>query len=353
MTVQLKAGIVGAAGYTGAELVRSLHSHPLIQLKWVAAQSNAGKPLSELLPNTLGVPGLDLMLEAFEAKDAAGIAGKLDVVFSALPHAASAEVVGALRDAGVQVVDLSADFRFRSLETYEQWYGTHPRPDLLDQAVYGQPELHRGELTGAQLIAAPGCYVTASILPLAPLLESGLIEPSGIVIDAKSGVSGAGRKAKASTHYPESGEGLRPYGVAGTHRHTPEIEQELSAIAGEPVRVTFTPQLVPMTRGILACAYGRAKAGVTEDTCRQAARDLLGNGMVSVLPKESLPDTLWVRGSARAHVAYRLDQRTGTVLAFCALDNLAKGASTQAIQALNVARGWQDATGLPELGAFP
>lgn len=354
MNEQLRVGIVGAAGYTGAELVRILHAHPRLSLQWVAAASNAGKRLDEVLPGTTGVAGLgDKVLEVFDESDAPKVAKRLDVVFSALPHAASARVCGAFYDAGVQVVDLSADFRFSSLATYESWYGKHPRPELLEHAVYGLPEMHRAELEGARLIAAPGCYVTSATLPLAPLLAEGLIEAQGIIVDAKSGVSGAGRTPKPSTHLPESAEGMRPYSVAGSHRHTPEIEQELSRAAGKDVVITFTPHLAPMTRGIFTCAYGRATAAATADDCRRAAQARFAGGVVTVLDAGRLPDTLWVRGSARAHVAYALDERTGTVLAMCALDNLAKGASSQAVQALNVARGWPDDTGLPTLGLFP
>jgi N-acetyl-gamma-glutamyl-phosphate reductase len=223
----------------------------------------------------------------------------------------------------------------------------------LASAVYGQPELHRHELAGARLIAAPGCYVTSAILPLAPLLAESLVDPSFIVIDAKSGVSGAGRSPGPAYHYPEAAEGVRPYKVAGEHRHVPEIEQELSRAAGAEIRVVFTPQLVPMSRGILTTAYARAKPGVTADGCRAAAAKAYAAGLVTVLDAGVLPDTLWVRGSARALVGYAFDRRSEAILAMCAIDNLARGASAQAIQALNVAMGWPDALGLPELGAFP
>jgi N-acetyl-gamma-glutamyl-phosphate reductase len=270
-----------------------------------------------------------------------------------LPHAASARAGKALYEAGVRVVDLSADFRLKSRETYEKTYGPHPAPELFEHAVYGLPELHRRALAGAKLIAAPGCYPTSCILPLAPLLRERLVETRGIIIDSKSGVSGAGRTPGAAFHLPEAAEGIRPYKVAGAHRHTPEIEQELSLAAGEPVQVVFTPHLTPMTRGILSVAYARLLPGKTADDCRNAARALYQEGLVSVLDDGVLPDTLWVRGSARAHIAYALDVRTSTIIAMGAIDNLAKGASAQALQALNVAMGWQDATGLPEVAQFP
>lgn len=350
-----KTAIIGAAGYTGAELVRIVHRHPELSLAVVAARDNAGKRLDAVVRSTLGVAGVgELMLEAFQPEQAAALAKRVDVAFLCLPHAASARAGAALYRAGVTVVDLSADFRLKQQATYEKTYGgAHPAPDLLEKAVYGLPELHRKELPGAKLIAAPGCYPTSSILPLAPLLRAGLIEHDGIVIDSKSGVSGAGRTPGAAYHLPEAAEGIRAYKVAGTHRHLPEIEQELSLAAGGELRVVFTPQLVPMTRGILTTAYARLKPNVTEEACRAAARELYAGGMVSVLDAGVLPDTLWVRGSARAHVAYAVDERVRTVIAMGAIDNLAKGASAQAVQALNAAMGWPDSHGLPEIAQFP
>jgi len=350
----LKTAIIGAGGYTGSELVRLVHRHPELTLEVVAARDNAGKRLDQVLPSTLGIRGLgERVLETFEPAQAGELAKRVDVVFLCLPHAASARAGKALYDAGVRVVDLSADFRLKSHETYEKTYGPHPAPELFEHAVYGLPELHRRELVGAKLIAAPGCYPTSSILPLAPLLRERLVETRGIIIDSKSGVSGAGRTPGPAYHLPEAAEGMRPYKVAGAHRHLPEIEQELSLAAGESLEVVFTPQLAPMSRGILTTAYARLLPGKTADDCRNAARALYAEGLVSVLDEGVLPDTLWVRGSARAHVAYALDQRTSTIIAMGAIDNLAKGAAAQALQALNVALGWPDATGLPEVAQFP
>ncbi|MEZ4372973.1 MAG: N-acetyl-gamma-glutamyl-phosphate reductase [Polyangiaceae bacterium] len=351
----LRVGIVGAAGYTGAELLRLVHRHPRLELVWVAGNSNAGRKLSEVLPGTLGVPGVgDLTIERFGPTDAPRLAKQLEVVFCCLPHAKSAEVVASLYAEGLRVVDLSADFRLRNLEDYRTWYGEHPAANLLAEAVYGLPELHRDALRGKRLIAAPGCYPTSAILPIAPLLSAGLLDISSpVIIDSKSGVSGAGRTPTAGTHFSETSEGIRAYKVAGTHRHTGEIEQELSIAAGQDVRVVFTPHLVPMTRGILSVAYLRPRPGVDAERCREAAKALYpSTGLVSVMQDE-LPDTLWVRGSARAHVAYRLDARTGTLLAFGAIDNLTRGASGQALHALNVALGWDEDLGLPQLGQFP
>lgn len=351
----LKVGILGAAGYTGAELIRLIDLHPELTLTYVAAREHAGQKLGAVLPPTEGVTGLgDLTLELFSEGLAADLSNQVDVCFTALPHAASASLGGALVDQGVQVVDLSADFRLRDLATYETWYGPHPRPDLIPRAVYGLPELYRESLKGAQLIAGPGCYPTSAILPLAPLFKEGMVDASGpIIVDSKSGVSGAGRKPAPSTNFPESSEGLRPYKVAGSHRHTPEIEQELSRAAGGEIRVTFTPQLAPMIRGILTIAYVRLKTGATEDDCRKAAETHLRSPLLTVLPRGKLPDTLHVRGSGRAHVGYALDERTGTLIGMCAIDNLARGASSQAIHALNIARGFEETLGIPRLAQFP
>ena len=356
MSHSLRVGILGAGGYTGAELVRLLHQHPRLSIVMVGAREKAGKRLSEVLPGTLGVAGLsDLVLESFEpATDAAALAKRIDVAFLCLPHAASARAGKALYEAGVQVVDLSADFRLKDAVVYEKAYAVdHPAKELLGKAVYGQPELHRAELAGARLIAAPGCHVTTSLLPLAPLLKNQLIESWPIILDSKTGVSGGGRSPAPAFHYPEATDSIRPYKVGSTHRHVPELEQELSLVAGAPVKVCFTPILVPMSRGILVTAYVKPHLGVTADTCRDAASELYAGGLVSVLPAGMLPDTLWVRGSARAHVAYVADEHAGLILAMCAIDNLARGASAQALQAFNVSQGWTDGLGLPELPLFP
>ena len=356
---RLRVGIIGAAGYTGAELIRLLHGHPRLQLTYVAAKERAGQTLARALPSTAGVAGLgDLLLETFEPSNVEALRARCDVVFLGLPHEASASAAAPLLGAGLTVVDLSAAFRLKSSANYERWYGHAHAGELSLQAVYGLPELHRAELRGARLIATPGCHVTSALLPLVPLLRPGrggasLASPDVIVIDTKTGVSGAGRGLTSSSHFAETAEGARPYKVAGSHRHTPEIEQELSLAAGRDLRVLLTPHLVPMTRGLLATCYVAARAGTTADACREAARADYREGLVTVLEGDALPDTLFVRGSARAHLAYAVDDRTGFIVATCAIDNLARGASAEAVQALNVARGWPDALGLPEVGLFP
>lgn len=345
-----RAAIVGASGYTGAELARLLVRHPELELAGVYARRRVGEPIAAVVPSLAGV--IDLEIAAFDAE---AVAADADVAFTALPHGASAEVVGELIDRGVRVVDLSADFRHRDAEVYRRWYGEHPRPDLIEQAALGLPELGtcRAALAGAQLIACPGCYVTASVLALAPLLAGGLIEPSPLIVDAKSGASGAGRNPGLGTHLPEVGEGVRAYKIAGDHRHTPEIEGLLTEVAGAAVGVTFTPHLVPMTRGILAVGYARpADPGRAPAAYQDALRSAYaGEPFVSVI--DALPDTSWVRGSNRAHVTARFDQRTRTVIAMSAIDNLVKGAAGQAIQALNAAMGWDETLGLEQPPLFP
>jgi N-acetyl-gamma-glutamyl-phosphate reductase len=282
------------------------------------------------------------------------------VAFCALPHGDSARAVEALRARDLLVIDLSADFRLHDAGDWAAWYGSaqereHPAPALLAEAVYGLPELHREQLRRARLIAGPGCYPTAAILAAAPLLRAGLISADGLVVDAKSGASGAGRTPGPSTHLPEAAEGVRPYKVAGSHRHTAEMEQELSAVAGVPLRLIFTPHLLPMSRGILSCVYATptdpARPAADYQQALEAA--YAGEPFVTVLPPGRLPDTAHVRASNRAHVAVAWDARARRVLAMSAIDNLTKGASGQAIQCMNLALGWDETLGLGGVGAFP
>lgn len=337
----VKVGIINVTGYAGAELARLLYSHPEAELVSVSGRSAAGKPLAEVFPH---LACFDLTIDEEIAE--------VDFAFSALPHAASAEACAPLVRAGVPVVDISADFRLRDSKEYAEWYGgDHPAPELLSQAAYGLTELNREAVQQSKLIANPGCYPESALLALAPAVKAGIIGPE-IIIDSKSGISGAGRGLALNTQFGEADESVSAYALGG-HRHLPEIEQELERAAGQPVRVTFTPHLAPMSRGILSVCYARARAGTTAQACRDAARALHTGGLVTVLDEGHLPDTLHVRGSARAHLGYALDERTSTVLAIAAIDNLARGASAQAIQALNVSRGWPDALGLPEIAAFP
>lgn len=346
-----RVAVVGATGYTGAELLRLLAGHPRVEVAALCAQSKLAPRASSVLPSLTGL--VELPIDAF---DADAVARKADVAFCALPHGASVPCVAALRERGVTVLDLSADFRLRDPAVYAQWYGAeHSAPALLGEAVYGLPELHRDALRGAKLVAVPGCYPTATALPMLPLLAGGIVRAGDLVVHALSGVSGAGRTPAASTHFPECAEGARSYKAAGAHRHTPEMEQTLSRAAGAPVTVTFTPTLVPMTRGILATVYARPAApGLTAEAMVAAARGYFaGSPSVAVLDPGAHPDTLWVRGSNRAHVAYFLDERAGWVVAQCAIDNLVKGASGQAIQCMNLSLGFEEGLGLGAPATFP
>ena len=344
---RLTVAVVGASGYTGAELLRLLVDHPLVDLVHLSAHKNAGQRAGDLFPHLLG--RINFVCRPFDADDVSRVA---HVAFLALPHGESVPTATALLDRGVSVFDLSADFRLRDAHTYEQWYGAHGAPHLLERAVYGLPELHRKDLGGARLVAVPGCYPTATILALAPLLEAGLIRPEGIVVDAKSGTSGAGRTPGLATHFSEAGEGVRAYKVA-EHRHTPEIEQELSRIAGAPVVIAFTPHLLPMSRGILATCYATP---VDESLPRSAYLDALharyqGERFVQVVDRP--PDTAFVRGSNRVHVSAWYDARAKRVIVMSAIDNLVKGAAGQAVQAMNAVHGFAEMTGLDAIGMFP
>lgn len=343
----LRAAVVGATGYTGAELVRLLHAHSEIEVSGFFGHRTVGTPVAEVLPTLIGLAPVEI-----EALDPAAL--DADLVFCALPHGASAPIVDQLRAAGHVVFDLSADFRIRSLETYQAWYGEHGAPERLNEAVYGLPELHRDAIRTADLVAVPGCYPTASVLGIAPLLREGLLETERpIIIDAKSGVSGAGRRVGERTHFSETAEGIRAYATAGRHRHTPEIEQELSRAAGAEVRVLFCPHLVPMIRGILATSYLVTRAVDARELTEVARSFYADSPSVRVLDPGSHPDTLWVRGSNRALVSYATDQRSGWVVAQCVIDNLVKGASGQAIQCANLRFGFDEGMGLRHPASWP
>ena len=328
---------------------------PAIEIASISAGRAAGRTIGDVFPQFR-----DQLEHVVEEFDATQLKSRAKLVFTALPHAQSAPVVAALRKEGLQVVDLSADFRLHEQDVYDQWYGSdeqpeHPCPDYLEQAIYGLPELHRAAIAKAGLVAAPGCYPTGAILAAAPFLKAGLIETKGIIVDSKSGVSGAGRNPSAGAHFPEVGEGMRAYKVAGTHRHTPEMEQELSALATAEVRLTFTPHLAPMSRGILSCVYGHATDdSLPAEAYREALEDFYKDeSFVTVLPDSALPDTSFVRASNRVHVAVRYDARTNHVVMISAIDNLTKGSSGQAIQCMNLMRGWDEALGLEAVGTFP
>jgi N-acetyl-gamma-glutamyl-phosphate reductase len=340
----MKAGVLGASGYTGAELLRLLAGHPEIEVAVAAAHSHAGQLVEEHTPSLAATyPGL-----AYEAADPDLLDG-LDLVFCALPHGESQQLVPALRPRVGVIVDLAADFRLRDAALYPAWYGEeHAAPGLLAEAVFGLPELFRAELAGATLIAAAGCYPTAAGLALAPLLRQGLVERGGIIVDAASGVSGAGRGPKESLHFGTVDEDFVAYGLL-THRHTPEMEQILGA------QVLFTPHLAPMVRGILATCYARPASGpgsLSTADVMDALHSAYDEDPIVVVG-DAPPSTKATAGSNTAHVTARVDERTGWVLTLCALDNLVKGASGQAIQCANAALGLAETAGLPLAGMYP
>ena len=342
MTV--KAGVIGATGYAGAELVRLLAGHPQAQLSAVSSVSFAGKPLSSVYPSYYGL--CDMVCGSEE-----DVLEKSSVVFAALPHGLSQELAKKCHDAGKVFIDLGADFRLERLAEYEEWYNVKALyPELHAEAVYGLPEFFREDIRGKKLIANPGCYTTAVPLALAPALKAGLVEKDGIIADCKSGVTGAGRKSTQDTHYPELNEGMHAYKVGG-HRHTPEIEQTLRRLCGEEINVVFTPHLLPVNRGILATCYARLKPDTTLAQLREVYENFYKNEyFVRVLPEGMRADLHNVRYSNFCEIELHIDPRTRTFVAVSALDNMVKGAAGQAIQNMNLALGLEETAGLT---AFP
>jgi N-acetyl-gamma-glutamyl-phosphate reductase len=339
MTGSLAVGVFGASGFAGAELLRLAASHPRLEVRLATADSRAGGRVADLYQN-LAAAYPDLVLSAVDPTAAEG----LDLVFLALPHGASQDLVPDLRKRVGTIVDLAADFRLKDPSLYPTWYGeAHRHPDLLAEAAFGIPELFRAELGGATLVAAAGCYVTAAALALAPLVREGQIEPAGIVVDAASGVSGAGRAAKDHTHFNVVDEDFTAYGLI-SHRHTPEIEQAIGA------QVIFTPHLAPMNRGILATCYARPTASAVDPL--GALKDFYRDEPFIVVSERS-PSTKATMGSNCVHLTARSDPRTGWVVVLSALDNLTKGAAGQAIQCANLALGLPETTGLPMVGVYP
>jgi N-acetyl-gamma-glutamyl-phosphate reductase len=344
----MRVAVVGASGYTGLELVRILLRHPIFELVAVTSEQRAGQAVGDAFPALRGQ--LDL---SFEPADATSLAPKVDLAFTALPHTASARTVRALRAAGVPVADLSADFRLRSLDSYRTWYGEHPAPDLLETAVYGIPELHREALRSTELAAVAGCYPTSALLPLVPFLRGGWVEPASVVIDSKSGSSGAGRKADPGLLFAELDENCMAYKV-GEHRHAPEIEQEASAAAGTEVCVTFVPHLIPTTRGIATSVFATPCRRLTPADAHAVLEEAYADErFVRVLPAGATPSLASVRGTNFCDVAAFADERTQTLVLLSALDNLVKGASGQAVQCANLMRGLPEELGLLEVALLP
>ena len=380
----VRVGVAGATGYAGIELLRILRGHPVARVTAVTAESNQGKPLSEVFPHAVGLyrgPDADGAVDPLAGaadtgaadtgaadtgaadagaelvagpNDAGWLAERCDLVFMALPHGAAMKLAPPLLAAGKKVIDLGADFRLRSAAEYTRWYKVeHAAVEILAGAVYGLPEIYGERLAGASLVANPGCYPTSCILAAAPLLRAGLVEHHGIIFDSKSGVSGAGRGLSLGTHFGEVNENLRAYGIAGEHRHTPEIEQTLSDLAGEMMVVEFTPHLVPMTRGILTTAYFTLRHPATTAGVIDLFADYYRGRPFVRVRRNGLPQTKEVLGSNYCDLAARVDERTGRVVVISVLDNLMKGAAGQAVQNMNLILGLDERTGLDLAPVYP
>ncbi|MBR9985491.1 MAG: N-acetyl-gamma-glutamyl-phosphate reductase [Desulfosarcina sp.] len=337
----LRAAVIGATGYAGAELVRILSGHPDVDLSVITSRQHAGIAFDTIYPALKGFVNLGCT-----ESDPAAAAKKADVVFLALPHKASMAMVPDLLDAGRRVVDLSADFRFSSRDAYESHYQAHTCAHLMDKAVYGLCEIYGDRLAAADLIGNPGCYPTSVLLPLLPLVKERLVDPTTLIADCKSGVSGAGREATATTHFCHVNESFKPYKVGG-HRHTPEIEENIARFAGESVRITFVPHLVPMTRGMESTIYLTTSAGADERQIRGCLDAYYHNKpFIRLLPGGRFPDTLHVRGTNFCDMGWVVDPGSGRLILMSAIDNLVKGAAGQAVQNMNLMFGLDETAGL-------
>lgn len=336
-----RVAVVGATGYAGAELVRILAGHPDVEITLITSRQYAGTPIARVYPAFAGA--VDLVCEVFGA-DAA--ADRADIVFTALPHQLPMEIVPEMVRRGLRVVDLSADFRFRNVDAYAAAYQPHAAPELSAAAAYGLSEIYADAVRAADVVGNPGCYPTSILLPLVPLVRAGLISPDGLIADAKSGVSGAGRSPGLGTHFPEVHESFKAYKV-GAHRHAPEMNEVLTREAGERVALTFVPHLVPMSRGMLSTVYARPADGATAADVREALdASYAGRPFVRICPGGELPLTRAVRGTNRCDVGVELDPASGRLILISAIDNLVKGAAGQAVQNMNLMLGLDEAAGL-------
>ena len=345
----IKAGIIGATGYAGAELVRLLLGHKDVEIKWYGSRSYVDQAYASVYQNMFQLVDEKCLDDNMEA-----MADQVDVIFTATPQGLCASLVNENILNKVKIIDLSADFRIKDVNVYEKWYGIeHKAPQYIEEAVYGLCEVNREKIKQARIIANPGCYPTCSFLSIYPCVKEGLIDPNTIIIDAKSGTSGAGRGAKVDNLFCEVNENIKAYGVAG-HRHTPEIEEQLSYAAGEPVLINFTPHLVPMQRGILVTAYASLKKDVTYEEVKAVYDKYYDKEyFVRVLNKDVCPQTRWVEGSNFVDVNFKIDPRTKRIIMMGAMDNLVKGAAGQAVQNMNLLFGLDEKTGLQMAPLFP
>lgn len=345
----IKVGIIGATGYAGGELVRILMGHKEAEIVWYGSRSYIDQKYADVYRNMFQIVDAKCMDDNIEA-----LADQVDVIFTATPQGFLASVINENILGKTKIVDLSADFRIKDVKVYEKWYGIeHKSPQFIEEAVYGLCEVNRDKVKGARLIANPGCYTTCSILTAYPLAKEGIIDMRTLIVDAKSGTSGAGRGAKVDNLFCEVNENIKAYGVAG-HRHTPEIEEQLSYAAGEPVLINFTPHLVPMQRGILVTAYASLKKDVTYEEVKAVYDKYYDKEyFVRVLNKDVCPQTCWVEGSNFVDVNFKIDPRTKRIIMMGAMDNLVKGAAGQAVQNMNLLFGLDEKTGLQMAPLFP
>lgn len=346
----IKVGIIGATGYAGNELVRLLLGHSEAQIEWFGSRSYIDQKYADIYRNVFQLVDAKCMDDNMEE-----LADRVDVIFTATPQGLCASLVNDKILSKVKIVDLSADFRLKNVDVYEQWYKIeHKSPQYIDEAVYGLCEINRNKITkDTRIVANPGCYTTCSILTIYPLVKEGIIDPDSIIIDAKSGTSGAGRGAKVANLFCEVNESMKAYGV-GTHRHTPEIEEQLGYAAGKDIKLIFTPHLVPMNRGILVTSYADLKKDVTyEDVKAAYDKYYKDEYFVRVLDKDVCPETRWVEGSNYVDVNFKIEPRTNRIIMMGALDNLVKGAAGQAVQNMNLLFGIPENTGLKQVPMFP
>jgi len=337
----IKVAVIGATGYAGAELVRILCGHPNVRLSLLTSRQYAGKSFEDIYPSMRGLVGLTCQSYSTER-----VCKQADVIFLALPHKVSMGIVPDLIAAGKYIVDLSADFRYSDLSLYEEFYQLHIAKSLIDLAVYGLSEVNTEAISSSKLIGNPGCYPTSILLPLIPLLKEGLIEPGGIIADAKSGVSGAGRAATLTTHICQVVESFKAYKVT-SHRHTSEMEENLSKAANNDVKLTFVPHLLPMSRGMESTIYTRPKAGISSDDIRSCLEDFYNKRhFIRILQNGDIPDTLNVRGTNFCDIGFHLDLQRGVLIILSVIDNLVKGAAGQAVQNMNLMLGFEESVGL-------
>lgn len=344
----IKAGILGSTGYAGQQILWLLHNHSNVEVQFVSSHNYTKIPYNQIYHNYHDF----IHYKCISMQEVESELPKINLLFIALPHGKSFDIAKQALSRGIKVIDLGADFRLESPDCYKSWYGIeHPCTDLIDESVYGLCELNREKITDSNLIANPGCYPTASILAIAPLLKHNIIDPSSLIIDAKSGVSGAGRSANIGGLYCECNESIKAYSV-GTHRHTPEIEQELSKIAGTNITLSFTPHLVPMNRGILATCYGKLTKDFSQKKLLELYRETYKNDYFIKIT-DTIPETRWVKGSNFCQIGLKVDERTGRIIVISAIDNLMKGAAGQAIQNMNLMFKLDETEGLNMLSLAP